>query len=534
MKKFLVCMLLAGLMMPVVAQEKLSLEKIKKERIFHVREADDLGISTQTAFPINSKGTLVDVDGWTYSGTTKRYDRQTQGSVYPMTRIHDDGFIGSTWTNEDNTPFPGSSTPLRGVGYAFSTDGGATWSTPDLRAGGIPLYWPSYAQWGKNGEIILARSADTYEHQGVQILNGLVLLTRENKGVGEWKITPVPYPEGLSPNANYVMAWARMATSGNNHQYIHIMTPIRTPATEHPTYYFRTQDGGETWDVPGKLISEVVGHEWDKYMDGYTDGINFTVQENALACCFMSMGSDGYVLKSSDNGDTWTSIKFFDSPVKRCLYPIDYDDTIYMPVQGCVALDNDGKVHIAFGAVMVANSETTVGYFSGFLTSFLSYWNEYMAPIDGESYVVHEIDLIWDEYFDWPSSEEGRYYVNSTIPKMPVIGFYTPTLDEHIFTVDANIIREWGGSSYGPSGGFSFAQMEFDADNKLHLAYLGFLDGGSDGDRWLRHPYYISTEDNGNNWTQTEYLVNTADLIDREFAYLTLAGILDDKMYLMV
>jgi len=157
----------------------------------------------------------VDVNLWKSAGVSQSYDRQTQGSVYPMTQRHDDGFIGCTWTNEDNAPFDGSSTPLRGVGYSYSTDGGQTWSWdnpshPDYqqnRVGGIPVYWPSYAQWGANGEAILARSADAYVYNGVQIINGLVLMTRPNKGQGTWTITPVPYPAGTSPNAGYTMAW---------------------------------------------------------------------------------------------------------------------------------------------------------------------------------------------------------------------------------------------------------------------------------------------------------------------------------------
>jgi hypothetical protein len=243
MKKFVLCMLLAGLMMPVIAQEKLTSEQVKKARTLHVKEMPDVDILNTTAFPVHPKGSLVEVDGWVSIGTSGFYDRQCQGSVYPQTQIHDDGFIGALWTNEDNPPFPGNPSPGRGVAYTFSEDGGATWSKPDLRIGGIPVYWPSYAQWGDKGEAILARSAISYQYEGIDILNGLVLFTRENRGSDDaWTITPLPYPEGTAPDA-YVMAWARMTTSGDHHQYIHIMSPMRTPAEDHPTYYYRTQDG---------------------------------------------------------------------------------------------------------------------------------------------------------------------------------------------------------------------------------------------------------------------------------------------------
>ncbi|MCL2041085.1 MAG: T9SS type A sorting domain-containing protein [Bacteroidales bacterium] len=504
MKKLLLCMLVAGLTMPAMAQIAIGL--------------------------------------WRSAGVSQSYDRQTQGSVYPMTQRHDDGFIGCTWTNDDNAPFSGSSTPNRGIGYAYSADDGQTWSTQENRVGGIPVYWPSYAQWGANGEAILARSADSYVHNGVQVLNGLVLMTRPNKGQGAWTITPVPYPAGTSPNDGYVMVWARMTTSGANHQYIHIMSPMTTPTAQPyqgyttPVFYYRTQDGGSTWDINGKLLPEMLGEEWNK-QSYYSDAISFAVQGNTVACSFICTGNHGYVLKSYNNGDTWESIKFFDSPVRRDATPTDYADTVYIPSQGCIALDNNGKIHVAFSVIMAKNNQTegSCTYFLGWSTSFLTYWNEEMEPIDGDNdFVYYEIDQLIDNYFNWDMFDGDRLYVNSTYPKWPIIGFYTPLNDEHYFAIDFDIIRTWAAASYGIAGCFSFPQMTFDAQNRLRLAYLGLVDNGHKGNnRWLRHPYFTVSYDGGQSWTKTEYLVNFVGVIDREFAYLTLAGLGDDKMYLM-
>jgi len=553
MKKFLLCMMLAGLMMPVVAQEKLSTQKMA---ISHVSDGCDLGNSNSGILPVNSRG-ILDANGWESAGMSQSYDRQTQRSVYPMTAVHDDGFIGVTWTNEDNfsNPFEGSANPLRGVGYSYSTDGGLTWSwnksdpeKQENRIGGIPLYWPSYAQWGKNGEAVLARSNDThtYEYNGeeIEIVNGLVLLTRETKGEGDWTITPVPYPEGASNAAHgHVMAWARMATSGPNHQYIHIMSPMSTPEGGEPfmgyytpTFYYRTQDGGATWDIQGQLVPKMVGQEWEEH-DGYVDGINFAVRGDIVACSFMRLGFHDYLLKSYDNGNTWENIKFFDNPVGYYLYPEDYNDTCYAPAQGCIALDLNGKVHVAMGMVGVKNSEDEgyISYYYGLASQFLSYWNEDMLPLDGGVDFVRSETLpkLYDEYFDFDLGGEDGEYVISTVPKWPVIGYFTP-ISGNFFRFAEQSALEWAGQSYGIGGMFSYPQMAFDADNKLHLVYLGLLDnGGQGGDRWIRHPYFTTTADGGKTWTQTEYPINFVEVIDYEFAYLTLAGLYDDKMYLM-
>jgi hypothetical protein len=184
---------------------------------------------------------------------------------------------------------------------------------------------------------------------------------------------------------------------------------------------------------------------------------------------------------------------------------------------------------------MAMNNEQE-GYISlwtGLFTSFLSYWNEDMAPIDGTvDYVNREIDPLLDDYFDWDLSEEGRLYVKSTIPQMPIIGYFTPVMDDHYYVLSTDALK-WAGDSYNHAGMFAFPQMAFDADNKLHLVYLGLLDGGNVEATWKRQPFYTSTEDKGTTWTQTEYIVDDLELIDKEFAYLTLAGIGNAKMYLM-
>ena len=540
MKKFFLSMLIAMLTMIAAAQET-DLFKTFNMNV-HKKDFGDLGISSHGVLPVNTENKIVgmpSVDGWTIAGVSESYDRQTQNAVYPMTKRHSDGFIGCTWTNEDNPAFSGSLVPMRGVGYAFSKDGAKTWSKQENRIGGIPLYWPSYAQWGANGEAILARSADTYEHNGVQILDGLVLLTRENKGQGEWNIVPVPYPVGFTPNEKCFMAWARMTTSGDKHQYIHIMTPMRLPdgqtykGYQTPILYYRTQNGGATWDIEAALVPEMIGQEWN-FQSIYIDGITFApAQGDMVACSFIAFGYDAYILRSRDNGSNWESIRFFDSPIGYDIKPSEYADTVYIPAQGCIALDNKGKIHVAFSVNMAVNSadEGSIGYWSHLAASFLTYWNEDMKTIDGSvDYVKHKIYPIVSDYFDWGKSNDEWLYVNSTVPQLPIIGYFTPISDEH----NINFPQSYDGNLYGIGDWFSFPQMIFDTENKLHLTYLGMLDDGVDETRWRHHPFYTTTSDGGKTWTKTEYLVNDLDLIDREFAYLTLAGVSNtNRMYLM-
>jgi len=226
-----------------------------------------------------------------------------------------------------------------------------------------------------------------------------------------------------------------------------------------------------------------------------------------VACSFIRTGSHGYVLRSYNNGTTWESIKFFDTPVDYYTPPSQYADTCYVPTRGCIALDNDGKIHVAFSVLMAKNAATdgTMTYFKSYEASFLTYWNEYMPPIDGAvEFVYHKIEPILDDYFDWNYWYGGDLYVKSTIPKMPVIGYFTPTQGDHYFQMD---ISPFPPSCYGLGDSFSFPQMTFDRDNTLHLSYLGLLDNGDDDNgNWMHHPFYTVTN-GGGIWGQTKYLI---------------------------
>jgi hypothetical protein len=510
-----------------------------------VSKASDSGLPVPGVLPINPKGSLVDVSGWVSAGFSDTYDCQTQGGVYPMAKLHDDqSFIGCIWTTSDAPPIPGNPDGSnRNVGYSYSTDKGKTWSEHENRLGEISVYWGSYAQWGKNGEAVMARSFYDHEYEGVQIKDGLVLFTRETRGEGDWTITPVPYPADSHPA--YFMAWGSMTTSGDNHQYIHIITPMSTRdvpgALYHgystPMLYFRTQDG-KTWEIEGEVVPEMMGQEWEAE-SYYADGTSWAVQGNTIACSFINLGSHGYVVRSHDNGNTWEGIKFFDNPVRNELTPDDYLDSVYAPAVGCVALDNNRKIHIAFAAIRTMNSaEDGVSYWPWAFAQFLSYWNEDMGTIDGDT-KFNTPDILpllmgYNEdgkYFDWEKSTDNNLYVISTVPEWPVIGYFIPVRDDHYYTFLEDA-EEWAGKSYAQAGMFSFPQMVFDVNNTLHLAYLGLLDGGNDDSRWKRHPFYTTRTEDG-TWTQTEYLVNTVNLVDYEFAYLTSAGIGDEQWYLM-
>jgi len=208
---------------------------------------------------------------------------------------------------------------------------------------------------------------------------------------------------------------------------------------------------------------------------------------------------------------------------------------------GGIAIDKDGTVHLTFTVWLCENSEDD-GYFgtySGIGTTFLTYWNEGMGFINGDrDYNSDNIDeLLWyGNCMDWEQSlpSENKYYVVSTVPENPIIGYPIPLNDENFVFIDSDVVSDWAIRSYGYSGCYTFSQIIFDRDDVLHLVYLGLLDGGNKGAYWLRQPFYTTTPDKGQTWTQTEYLINHVAYVDQEFAYLTIAGVHPaEKLFMM-
>ena len=553
MKKVLLCMVLAGLMMPAVAQMKMNEVKTLRK----MPRLADKGITLNPALPTMERYIDIPVEGWVAVGLSESYDRQSQGSVYPMGKLHKDGqFIGFTWTNNDNPIFPGpggTDVPYRGIGYSYSTDGGKTWSydpnNPDNpgnvnRVGGIPLYWPSYAQWGPDGEVIMGRSMNTYEHNGIPIKDGLVLLTRETKGEGEWKIVPIPYPEDVEPG--YFMAWARMVTSGDNNEYIHVMTGMRNDDNSNATYegltipivYNRTHDGGETWDFGWHTFPTMAGVEWDDDHISNTDDYSWAEPKGSnLAAIFSDVGMDGVIMKSTDHGETWEQITFFKNILDYYAKPSEGApaDTVFAPyMMNDVAFDNNGKLHAVFAVCRFANSDSEgeLHWWYSYPYHFLAYWNEDMGPYESVSFTQQAYAAL----DNWYTMDDDYLYVTDPqIPTTPVIGWCVSLLQPGDFTFMDDAL-DWAIYSYGGHAGlFTFPHIGFDESNTAYVVYCGVLDGAVDGNtHWIRQLFSTKSQDMGQTWTETAYLTNYLEVIDQEFAYPVLAGMLNGQMYIIV
>ena len=119
-------------------------------------------------------------------------------------------------------------------------------------------------------------------------------------------------------------AWPNVMTSGENRDIIHVVATANAadgastsvPGAEgvnNPIIYFRSMDGGQTWDKQNVVLPYMgseYGLDWGSNVCYWME----TTEDNCLALVVNNAWSDGMVLCSYDNGETWEKKEFYHHP----------------------------------------------------------------------------------------------------------------------------------------------------------------------------------------------------------------------------
>ena len=424
MKKFLLFLFAAGIAVSAVAEKPAFVHKRMSQTAPYVKTyiADqDLSSQVPVFFQSNNRSVLDDP-----STMMSKYDLQSNASSGQQ-RIYlwPDGNIcvGETWSQQD------ASYSDRGTGYNFY-DGNAWDPLPTARQESIRTGWPSIQPWGANGECLIAHQSGT---------TPLVFATRATKGTGAWTESFLPVPTGAAG-----MLWPRMVTNGPDHTYMHVIALTSPTGNGGTVYngmdgallYIRSLDGGATWgewqQLDGTTSSEYISMPADSYVWAQPLG-------DVLAFSIGDSWQDQFIMKSMDNGNTWT---------KTIVWPCPYNfwaggdsvERYYCPDGTmALALDMDGKAHLAFG-LQQASGDVSGGKYWVPYTDGLIYWNEYMPPFPE----VLDPQTLWDDgnYIGWVLDTMVFYPTNQLLAHYYCSMTSNPgiTIDE-----DNNMFVIWSG-----------------------------------------------------------------------------------------
>ncbi len=442
------------------------------------------GAEAQTTIPVlpNSKKSVL---GITSIGETF-YDLQTNGSVDNRIQYNaTTGQVSAAWTRSAGTdPYTD-----RGTGYNFYNS--TTWgSKPSNRIESVRVGWPSIVVTDTS-EFIIA-------HSGTNMVTNI----RATPGFGTW-----------TENTSFTSLtdgclWPRAVVGGPNNKTIHVMalsTPVANGGTTYKGFdgallYFRSKDGGYTWDIKDSLFPTL---DTADYFGFNGDSYAIDAKGNTVAIGVFKSFEPSFLLKSTDNCDTWTQTIFWDTGLRDyvgsaagTVSDVNNDgiiDTVETSDNsGAVLIDNNGLVHVFFGRQRSLDDDPAAGG----TTSYFPFTN-------------------------------GMFYWNENTTGMAQVITGAPDLDNDGFlgiTANSEIAQYFQSLSTFPNAGV-------DANNNIFLTFSALNELEFSGTQFYNKIFMISSRDGGATWSNIREL--TSDQPSVECVFPSLARTVNDKLRLV-
>jgi hypothetical protein len=403
------------------------------------------------------------------------YDLQSNSSIANRLIRHFDGTISATWTMSSS--FSSSFTD-RGTGYNYFN--GTSWDTyPTSRIESSRNGWPSILTTSSGKEIVISHSTDnTY----------LQMSYRSSKGTGSWT-EQIISSFNLNGSGVYTpLLWNRAVSGGTNGESIHMIAVIAPTALGGSIYngldgalvYYRSQDGGVSWDINDMQLPTL---DSSKYLGFGGDNYAIESKGDTIVVAYFGGLDDSVILKSTDNGNTWTPSVFLDFPIDKYIIDsgidLDFDgvmDSVFSTDgYGSLLLDNNGTAHVFFGNMRFLDENLSDNNSSFFpATNGLMYWNENMGV---------------DYYGNNPIVSPSLWY--SSKPKM-----ITSSQD-----LDGDGLLNFLDYPLYYSSITSMPSSGIDSLGNIYVTYSSLMENIDNGNQNFRHINLISSLDNGVNWS---------------------------------
>ena len=326
------------------------------------------------------------------------------------------------------------------------------------------------------------------------------------------------------PSGNPVV-WARAAVGGTDGKTIHVIActlPVSQGGTlyngmDHIVLYYRSLDGGLTWDIQDMLMP---GVEAEYFF--YNDIEGYAVDANGenVSVFVTSSWNHSMLYVSHDNGNTWESRMVFESAVANYLPDLGYD-TLSLPpdpyreVLGdpYAILGTDGSVDV----LVDDQGITHCWYGTQYITDkFLN---------DGVTNV-------------YTTNSSIRYFNTNLDDNMSIPVGYSPDLNNNqMLDLTGNVSRYRGvAMNTFPSG-------SIDAAGNLYLTYCGVNELYTLNAvlEWqARQPFIIGSKDGGLSWTDPQVVLDptllgadSLEIPNWEAVFNSTAKLADDKVHIV-
>ena len=396
MKKVLLLTLSLALGFSAFAQQRVAKNDIKSVKVSAKKVAvgnETINPSVADFAPQTAKSVVVNRYQDVEDGETMWTNYDLQSNSWCSNRMYQlpNGSVAVTATFSHE---PNQSASDRGTGYNFYDAEEAVWQDmPDARVESMRTGWPTIAQWKENGEILISHAP-------------MRCWTREVAGQGEWVYRgelPIS-PEGFPYDDD--ASWPRVATSGDNHNIIHVIGDIQHSEGDvvtHYQVYLRSEDA-ENWTISYSPLAQD-GEEMNYSADAY----NITANGHNVAMVYGDdLQADIIMYKSTDDGLTWTRYVVWDNPYSGYDWATDpqsiMTDTVFGPANLAIAIDNRGTAHVALTTYEYIHDELGDTYttWSGRAVDGVYHWKDTDGPIADTEHPEY-IGTSLEEHFAHPN-----------------------------------------------------------------------------------------------------------------------------------
>ncbi len=467
---------------------------VQAKKTFFTGLETSAGHSTQQSVP-TAESSLFQ-----YVGTTV-YDLQSNGGVGHRVQNNGNGNLKGLFTFSANS----TSYPDRGTGYNTATAG--SWDAePTARIEGVRTGFPNYAVDADGTEFVFTHTGGTP--------NFRIHWAKRASGASAW--TEGDIPTSIAGGE----LWSRAAIGGNDGKTLHVIAStapvgnggLKYEGMDGVVVYFRSQDGGATWDIKDQLLP---GIDSLSFLGTDIEGYSIDANGSTVAIAVTNSWNDCLLYHSEDNGNTWEKHIINDFPLVKYVINSGYD-TLSLPADPNAP--NAAAIFTADGTVDVRVDDAGVAHM----------WY-------GATY-VDDSNLTDEGWSFFPGTNIGIVYWNTLMEdNTGFISGYCPDIDNNQM-LDITDISNYGiGLSSHPSGAV-------DADGNIYVVYSTvnelYLDINSNFN--FRQPYIVSSADYGVTWTDPQAVMNP-NLVEEdsvevpfiEAIFNATAKLADDKVHII-
>ncbi len=409
---------------------------------------------------IYANGISEQIIGQTY------YDLQTNNSIQNRLLVHSDQSISTVWTmnptNDQDAQYPN-----RGTGYNYF-DGNSWLPKPLSRIESKKTGWPSVAALD-NMPVVSAHS---------NLEEKVTWTSKVTRSEDRWSEAKSVYKIGS--NKSLKQMWPRIKVGGPDGKSIHLIShTYDSNIDSNLVAYSRSLDGGETWDIVDTIFPEI-GRDFFLNLDA--DAYAMDVRGETVAFVIGDKWTDIVLMKSNDNGSTWTKTIIRDHPITIFNDDVIIDETTNPDSNGridntdgsfSISLDANNNAHVFFGLMSYSNKSINDDIWEYYpLSDGIMYWNEEKMSLNK---IVSIIDLNQDNRLNIDSS---LYIANYGIRSLTSFPTSTIANNGDLYLGYSSVME-------------SLYSDQIEAGNNGNENYL----------QHYRHPYLIKSEDNGNSWS---------------------------------